>query len=145
MHPTATLFLPTRPADHWVRSVTNWVGGKGFGDLSNVTLRQQLSSCGLASGAEDNDITAYYNQHTKNVRDFAERYPSHTLIEFDIESAGAAKALASATGIAETCWGKHNCRHCNILCRRCRRSSSGSKVWTRALCSLSGAVRNACV
>ena len=105
-YPHATLVLPIIPAAKWVQMVTS-------GNATRGTLRQHFGKCNLADtdtpcGADcvDDDVkfAAFYDAHSQSIRKWAEKYPTHELIEINMEGLDAGWKLASATGIKATCW-----------------------------------------
>ena len=99
--PTATFILNLRPDKDWVHSVTHWFGlGGRFLRLFRVENENTDRNQALL------DI---YNNHTAFVRNFVRLHPSHALVEVDISSPNAGKALSDAFSLrSESCWGKHN-------------------------------------
>ena len=107
-YPNATFVLPLMAAEKWVDSITAW--------FPEGRLRGQFSRCNLPLCPEpcvDNNakFAAFYEHHAASVRKFVAKYPSHKLIEINLE--GDKKAvgskLAAATGLPAKCWapGKH--------------------------------------
>lgn len=109
-YPQATFVLPTRPAEHWIASITSWHPNAEKGVPG---MRERLLSCGLPGlepGDGDEAFIAFYLNHSKAVRDFVAAHPSHQLIEFDLEAEGAGEKLEKMSGVPSTCWGKANCK-----------------------------------
>jgi hypothetical protein len=99
--PNATLILNLRPAEDWVKSVTNWYGlGGRFLKLFQIDLGKVKNRHGA--------LVDIYNNHSQFIRDFARAHPSHKLIEVDITSDGAGKVLTDSFGLDKKCWGIHN-------------------------------------
>jgi hypothetical protein len=78
-------------------------------------MREVLAACnlpGLPAGRapSDSEMASFYVQHSRAVRAFVARHPSHTLIEFDLEEPGVAQKLALTSGVPSTCWSKSNCK-----------------------------------
>ena len=105
-YPHATLVLPIIPAAKWVQSVSS-------GNRTRGNLRQNLRSCNLAdtdppclADCVDDDVkfAAFYDAHSQSIRKWAEKYPTHELIEVNVEGLDAGWKLAGATGIKATCW-----------------------------------------
>ena len=105
-YPHATLVLPIIPAAKWVQMVTN-------GNATRGTLRQNLRKCNLAdtdhpcpADCVDDDVkfAAFYDAHSQSIRKWAEKYPTHQLIEINVEGQDAGSKLGAATGIKGTCW-----------------------------------------
>lgn len=110
-YPNATWILTTRPAQHWVDSVTNWPG------LQKGLISCNLSEFGLApgAGAEDSELLSFFEAHNDRVRKFAAEHPSLRLVEVDIENRNAAKVMQGVFGNwtmnfrTKTCWSRLNC------------------------------------
>ncbi len=111
-YPRATLVLPTRPVEHWIRSVSTWTTdlADATGGVGTLTARELLARCDIGSlprgaGARDDELRAWYEGHSRAVRAHAAARPAHALVAIDIESgAAAAAALEAAFGIPEACW-----------------------------------------
>jgi len=102
-YPNATFVLPLMAAEKWVDAITDW--------FPEGRLRGQFSRCNLPLCPEpcvDNNakFAAFYEHHATSVRKFVVKYPSHKLIEINLE--GEKKAvgskLAAATGLPAKCW-----------------------------------------
>ena len=105
-YPHATLVLPLFPAAKWVQMVTS-------GNETHGTLRQNLRKCNLADTDypctadcvdDDEKFAAFYDAHSQAIRKWVEKYPTHELIEINLEGEDAGSQLAGATGIKATCW-----------------------------------------
>ena len=105
-YPHATLVLPLFPAAKWVQMVTS-------GNETHGTLRQNLRKCNLADTDypctadcvdDDEKFAAFYDAHSQAIRNWVEKYPTHELIEINLEGEDAGTQLAGATGIKATCW-----------------------------------------
>jgi hypothetical protein len=99
--PNATLILNLRPAEDWVRSIMNWFGYStrflnAFGvDKRNVDKEEALK--------------LIYNNHTRTIRNFAKKYPTHALIEVNITDTNAPSILReSLVFLRNNCWEKRN-------------------------------------
>ena len=103
-YPSSTFILNTRNPIGWVNSVSNW-----------GALRARLGQCHLGPYdlSHDDEMIAFYNAHSRYVREFA-RATGHRLVEVDIER--NVTALVEATGIHESCF-----RDANSQTRRLRR------------------------
>lgn len=103
-HPNSTFILNTRNATHWLSSVERWRG-----------MRQRLVKCNLTDlptgvGSRDEDMFSFFHKHIERIRNFCKKYPSHALVEIDVESNTTGAILERAFGIPSTCWGKNNHR-----------------------------------
>lgn len=132
--PNATLILNLRhTTQEWVDSVMRWPSTlrseipnefwvqdqrRGFStfsrDNNNEILMKQKYGIDLNRLPPKqlphlNATLAYLmDYHSKYVRDFVRRHPSHTLIEVDITNPETGQILADAFGLNETCWGHRN-------------------------------------
>mmetsp|Transcript_16919 Transcript_16919/g.33768 ORF Transcript_16919/g.33768 Transcript_16919/m.33768 type:complete len:453 (-) Transcript_16919:1975-3333(-) len=111
-YPNATLILNTRPAENWIRSISQWnptpdrVADKGY-------LRRVLAQCDLPGfssgvGETDEELALFYNSHSERIRSFVQQHPSHALVEINIEDDNSGRVLESNFGISHQCWGKQN-------------------------------------
>ena len=98
--PEATLLLNVRPAEAWMKSVTNWYG------LGGRFLRQFKIDVNKVE--RNKALEEIFENHTTLIRDFVATHPSHTLVEVDISNPSAGETMAQAFGIPSTCWGVHN-------------------------------------
>lgn len=103
-HPNSTFILNTRNATNWINSVNRW-----------NNMRQRFIKCNLKDlpagvGREDEDMIRFFHKQAQRIRDFCKEYPSHALVEIDIESNETGKVLEEAFGIASECWGKNTHR-----------------------------------
>eukprot|EP00566_Odontella_aurita_P027790 CAMPEP_0113555800 /NCGR_PEP_ID=MMETSP0015_2-20120614/16914_1 /TAXON_ID=2838 /ORGANISM="Odontella" /LENGTH=162 /DNA_ID=CAMNT_0000457109 /DNA_START=515 /DNA_END=1003 /DNA_ORIENTATION=+ /assembly_acc=CAM_ASM_000160 len=103
-YPHATFVLNRRNVTDWVSSVTRW-----------RDMHRRIARCNItgfpapsAGTSLDERLEMFYEEHIRRVRDFAERHPSHRLIDFDIYSENAGRMLHDAFGIDEGCWGQRN-------------------------------------
>lgn len=102
-YPNATFILNTRNVDHWIHSVENWSNMMSRLKLCNIT--------GFPAGVGGPNATRqFFLHHIKRIHQFVEIFPSHNLIEVDIESKEAENIMANTFGANETCWGQSNAR-----------------------------------
>ena len=98
--PNATFILNVRPAEEWVKSVSNWFGlGGRFLNLFKIDPKKV---------ARYEVLKEIFNNHTQFIRDFVQVHPSHSLVEVDISHSSAGTILADSFGLIESCWGRHN-------------------------------------
>ena len=100
-YPDATLLLATRRPDLWVKSV----GPK----LRDAFGACKFTACKADCVADDKQFAAFYEEHTRTIREWVERHPSHKLIEIDADLDATSKVLADATGLSGSCWGPTKC------------------------------------
>ena len=102
-YPNATLLLPIRPAASWVRSVDS-------DDIRGQLRACNMPTCNSECVDTDNQLAAFYDEHTRTIRAFADEHPSHKLIEVEVEEDDAGAKLAKATGYSASCWGERKCK-----------------------------------
>lgn len=108
-HPNSTFILNTRNASHWLGSVKRWHGMQGR------LIRCNLPDLPAGTGKKDEDMLLFHEKQNERVRDFCKRYPSHTLVEIDVESNTTGKVLEEAFGISSRCWGKNDHRGGSVM------------------------------
>ena len=109
-YPNATLLLPTRKPDQWVKAMSQGNGSEWLGPLRGYFRACNLPTCGPACVNSDGQFAKFYEEHSETIRNFVMKYPSHKLIEIDAEDDHAGAKLAAATGLDATCWGEKKCR-----------------------------------
>ena len=113
-YPNATFILNTRPAGHWVRSISKWSANGNDKQKEGVGyLRQVLTKCDLPGlpagiGSRDEELASFYKTHSRRIQNFVHKHPSHALIEIDIEADETAVIMEEAFGISSECWNQHN-------------------------------------
>lgn len=102
--PNATFLLNTRNVINWYNSLTHW-----------NKFHQRIGNCpnftgygGEGPGSSFENISTFFCNHVESVRQFVLTYPSHALVEVDIEDPHAGVLMSSIFGINETCWGHAN-------------------------------------
>ena len=53
-------------------------------------------------------LAQIYDEHTRNVREFVKKHPSHHLVEVNITDPMAGKIMSTGFGLPEDCWGHKN-------------------------------------
>jgi hypothetical protein len=97
-YPNATILLTTRPSLSWVRSLAKW-----------SDLMERYTHCN-ATGfpkptATHHDFATFFEAHSANIRQFVKKYPSHLLVEINVESPEAPITLEATFGVnASLCW-----------------------------------------
>ena len=99
--PNSVWILNVRPADQWAKSVLNWfVLSKRFLRRFNIVFERTTYT---------DRLIRIYNNHTRVVREFVEKHPTHTLVEFDITNPeDARQKMVEAFGLDPDCWGQAN-------------------------------------
>ena len=110
-YPNATFILNLRPVDNWIKSISKWSGDKRR--TKGGYLRQVLTQCDLPGfpsgmGETDEEMEDFYNGHSRRIRDFVKDYPSHALVEVDIEAEDAGQILQESFGVSHHCWKVRN-------------------------------------
>jgi hypothetical protein len=103
--PNATMVLSLRNMTRWVRSVKNWVGG----EQRSMAARFTKCKDGPES-KEAEDLIKWHYDHIQRIRDFVQKYPSHSLVEINIEDPKAGEIMEHHFGAASPArnWGHEN-------------------------------------
>lgn len=100
-YPNMTILLGVRNSTKWYDSFKKWnQGGLQYLWATECTLMPNRTK-------RPDEFIQFYEWHNSNVREFANRHPSVTFIEFDIESPSAGIDLEQATNISSKCWGRY--------------------------------------
>jgi hypothetical protein len=103
--PNATFILPFRDMDHWIRSLKNWQWEKSHPPMNDI-----LKQCHIdkilpeGQGGNDMELRQFMCDHVTRVREFVKKYPSHKLIELNIEGSYTGQVLSSLFRVNEKCW-----------------------------------------
>ena len=92
----------TATTQHWLDSINRWWG------LRNRMVKCNVTGLPAGVGKRDEDMIRWYNEHNERIREFVVQFPSHRLIEVDIEDRHAGRDLERAFGISRKCWGQRN-------------------------------------
>ena len=97
--------IATRKPEHWVQNVGSLQKWRNSFRACNLT------ACPADCVDDDEQFAAFYDGHTHMIRRWAEKHPTHKLIEVDVDDvASGGKLLAAATGFKASCWGPTKCR-----------------------------------
>jgi hypothetical protein len=111
-HPNATFLLTFRGMAGWYRSISHWPPNADVINpplvMSNRMKSANITGLPVGMGRNAGEFTMWFCNHVNNVRQFVKRYPSHGLIELDIEGEGNGKRLGELFGIRSSCWGHAN-------------------------------------
>lgn len=99
-YPNATFVLNLRDVSSWEKSVRKWFG------LAHRMQETHLPEFGYPRGKMA--LQEFYVNHTKRIRDFSKKYPSHTLVEVNIDDENAGEKMANAFGLESSCWNHAN-------------------------------------
>jgi len=105
----ATFFLTFRSMEKWYYSIKHWpprMNGPHMDDRwkkSNIT-----GSPSNERESNPEEISDWYCNHVKRVRQIVAQNPSHTLVEIDIEDPGIGQRMEDIFGIDKSCWGHTN-------------------------------------
>ena len=98
--PNATIILNRRNLDRWVSSLQRW---------SRISMAHRLTKCKEGPASESvEDLQEWHKNHIQAIRRFVQKYPSHALVEIDIEDPMAAKRMAKLFKVKESLWGRKN-------------------------------------
>ena len=104
-YPDATFVMATRKPDIWVKSLTD------MPKLRDAFRACKFDACQADCVADDKQFADFYDEHTRTIREWVEKHPSHKLIEIDADGdiADTSKKVAEATGLNGSCWGPKKC------------------------------------
>ena len=103
-YPEATFVMATRKPEHWVKNMAS------LHKLRDAFGACNLTACSADCVADDKRFAAFYDEHTYTIRQWAQKHPSHKLIEIDVDDVeNSGKQLAAATGFNASCWGPKRC------------------------------------
>ena len=104
-YPGATFVMATRKPDIWVKSVA------AMPKLRDAFRACKFTACQADCVADDKQFAAFYDEHTRTIRQWVEKHPSHKLIEIDADGdiADNSRLVADATGLSGSCWGPKKC------------------------------------
>ncbi|KAL3788952.1 hypothetical protein HJC23_000236 [Cyclotella cryptica] len=108
-YPQATFFLTFRNMENWYQSLSNWPPNR----TKHYPLTKRFLGTNITGLPKDlgNDISAFstwHCNHVKRVRSLISNYPSHSLVEIDIEDPTVGDYLAKVFGIGKSCLGRKN-------------------------------------
>ena len=106
--PNATFILSFRNTTDWYRSLSNWYMGGAKQNLNQVIERTNITGLPPGKGKNETEFTEWFGSHVRNIRNFVAKYPSHSLVEFNMADPNAGKQLGSIFGVPESCWGHAN-------------------------------------
>ncbi|GKY98290.1 hypothetical protein MPSEU_000786600 [Mayamaea pseudoterrestris] len=108
-YPDATFVLPLREPMVWAYSVMHWFMMKRWIINEYMSKNSSLEFDMIGYGDQRRAFLAkVYDDHSRNVREFVKKHPSHTLVEVNITDPNASKIMSYAFGLSETCWGHKN-------------------------------------
>lgn len=100
--PRATFILTFRNMTSWVRSLR-------YNNMLGRFRRENITGLPAGVGGNVAELSSFYCEHVKRVREVLARNPHHLLIELDIEDPLVSKELGDIFGFNRTsCWGHHN-------------------------------------
>ena len=101
-YPEATFLINTQSSDSWYQSISDSsvLGAEIYGYTPlEVRLGRCIHKLGLADDFEGNstanNLMAWHESQIEKVRDFVNRYKSHTLIEIDVSTENVGSELSS--------------------------------------------------
>eukprot|EP00978_Attheya_sp_CCMP212_P022307 scaffold66376_cov43-Attheya_sp.AAC.1 len=97
-YPNATILLTTRPSMNWVKSLSKW-----------SDLMERFTHCNATgfpnATATHQDFATFFEAHSANIRQFVKKYPSHLLVDINVESPEAPVTLEASFGVnSSLCW-----------------------------------------
>ena len=112
--PKATFVFMFRDMDKWATSVKHFRKGQMFRRLKQCGhrfQRKQPSTSPLAAltGKDYKEmLRTWFCRTVQNARNFVAKYPSHNLLEIDLDDPASVELMVRAFGINSSCWGVHN-------------------------------------
>mmetsp|Transcript_6565 Transcript_6565/g.14172 ORF Transcript_6565/g.14172 Transcript_6565/m.14172 type:complete len:226 (-) Transcript_6565:34-711(-) len=101
-YPDATFVLTKRNPDDWVQSVLHW------NELHTIFINTNITGLPAGMGETEEELRSFFLGHQERIRQFVTDYPSHTLVEVDIDDPDVHNYLEDAFGIDAKCWSKTN-------------------------------------
>jgi len=105
-YPNATFLLNKRNIKSWIESLKNhgqMAQRIGFCNITGFPPVDRLS-------LTDDMLRKFYEDQMRRVRAFVMKYPSHRLVEVQIDADDAGKKLVDAFGGNQRCWHQKNTR-----------------------------------
>lgn len=97
-YPNLTIFMVPRNATAWVRSVSQWGGGRLFSGW-----KKRCGFKGSIGDYSDADWESFYHAHTEKIRQFALKNLHITYVEVELETEDSAEMMEYYTGIDRIC------------------------------------------
>ena len=109
-YPRATFLHIVRDVPSWLESVRTF--GNGWIAKSWKKCKSFDATFPLGRGTKNYTrvLEKFYEEHTLQIRRFANSHPTLTYVEVHLDDLGAGLKLEQATGISHTCWGHANSR-----------------------------------
>jgi hypothetical protein len=104
--PNAVFVLPLRDPLVWAKSANNWFHMRGRFVNEFMEHDPTIQRPGPQRALEF--LSRIYVEHTRHVREFVRKHPSHVLIEVNLTSETAGNDMARVFGLDAECWGHHN-------------------------------------
>lgn len=111
-YPNATYFITFRNIEQWYHSISHWPPPKNDSTL-HFYLKDRLlmaNHTGLPTGVGNNilEYAEWWCGHVTRVRNLIAKYPSHNLVEIDIEDPSTAEYMSDVFDLDANCWGHAN-------------------------------------
>jgi len=129
-YPNSTFILNLRNIDAWMNSMRTFNAAySGILPKYNKVTLCEISE----KKSTDEQYRDYYNAQTDRIRDFIKKYPSHTLVEVQIDSNDAGVIMENNFGIDKSCW-KHANKKQNELGNNGNRSTINNTGFSILAC-----------
>ena len=108
-YPQATFFLMFRSMEKWHNSLLNWPPNRTKHKAMTERLLQfNITGLQKGNGSDISVFSDWHCGHVNRVRELVSKYPSHSLVEIDIEDDVTGERMSEMFGINETCWAHAN-------------------------------------
>ena len=108
-YPQATFFLMFRSVEKWHNSLLNWPPNRTkHNAMTERLMNFNITGLRKGNGSDISLFSDWHCGHVNRVRELVSKYPSHSLVEIDIEDVSIGERMSEMFGINESCW-----RHAN--------------------------------
>jgi hypothetical protein len=106
---SAIWILNLRPSNEWARSVLQWLDlGRRLENDYYERFGTSLVGAIAKQPTTFAFLVEFYNNHTRQIRDYAQSHPSRTVIEVDITSNQTVTGLSKYFQVRSDCWSRSN-------------------------------------
>ncbi|KAL7476128.1 hypothetical protein ACHAW6_002007 [Cyclotella cf. meneghiniana] len=106
-YPNATFLLPFRNMNHWYRSLRKW--HKNDTRMDEDLMLADIPGFRSGNGRTVHEFSEWFCKHVTRVRDMVSRFPSHSLVEIDLEdNVSTRQRMSDIFDVDATCWGRAN-------------------------------------
>jgi hypothetical protein len=101
--PNATFVFLFRDVDSWIRSFTNFRGGRLL-----RAFKRCRSKVPYNEGTKPEQLKQFVCNSVNHARNFVAAHPSHQLLEIVLDDPETGNIVSKVFGIDAGCWGAHN-------------------------------------